>query len=197
MKRILDIFLSSVGIVLTSPILLLSSVLIKLSSKGPIIYKQKRVGRYNNDFNIFKFRTMYLNSDKKGLITVGDRDPRVTSVGYYLRKLKIDELPQLFNVLLGQMSMVGPRPEVRKYVDLYSPEDLKVLNVKPGITDYASILFRNENELLKDAPDPHKKYIEEIMPKKLSLNKEYISQQSFVTDLKIICLTMKSILNLK
>ncbi|MEP0212349.1 MAG: sugar transferase, partial [Cellulophaga sp.] len=138
-------------------------------------------------------RTMLINSDKKGLLTVGDRDPRVTKIGYYLRKSKLDELPQLFNVLLGEMSLVGPRPEVRKYVDLYSKDDMQVLSVRPGITDYASIHFRNENEILKGATNPEKKYIDEIMPIKLNLNKKYISEKGFIKDIKIIFSTIASI----
>ncbi|MEX0315172.1 MAG: sugar transferase [Allomuricauda sp.] len=197
MKRVLDIIISFIGILVLTPIYIIIAILVKSDSKGPIIYKQSRVGLNNIDFNIFKFRTMYLDSDKKGLITIGDRDPRVTSVGYYLRKLKLDELPQLFNVLFGHMSLVGPRPEVRKYVDYYSEQDLKVLNVRPGITDYASIEFRNENEMLKGAIDPDKKYIEEILPIKLSLNRKYIREKSFFTDIKILCLTIASILETK
>ena len=194
MKRALDILFSLIGILLLSPVFIVLAVLIKLESAGPVIYKQSRVGLLNVDFNIYKFRTMYLNSDKKGLITIGDRDPRVTTMGYYLRKLKLDELPQLFNVLFGHMSLVGPRPEVRKYVNYYSETDLEVLNVRPGITDYASIQFRNENEILKNAPNPNKKYIDEILPIKLSLNKKYLKEKSLITDIKILFLTFISIL---
>jgi lipopolysaccharide/colanic/teichoic acid biosynthesis glycosyltransferase len=136
---------------------------------------------------------MFTGSDKKGLLTVGDRDPRVTPIGYYLRKYKLDELPQLINVLIGDMSLVGPRPEVSKYVDLYSEEDRMVLSIKPGITDYASIYFRNENEILNSSTDPEKKYIEEVMPLKLELNKKYIEEKGLMTDLKIIFMTLKSI----
>lgn len=193
MKRLFDLISSGIGILLLSPILVCISLLILLGSKGGIFYKQKRVGKNNKDFFILKFRTMFVNSDKKGLLTVGDRDPRVTTTGYYLRKSKLDELPQLFNVFLGEMSLVGPRPEVRKYVNLYSKEDMLVLSVRPGITDYASIHFRNENELLKDAKDPEKKYIEEIMPIKLGLNKKYISEKGLKKDVKIIFNTIASI----
>ena len=136
---------------------------------------------------------MFTGSDKKGLLTVGDRDPRVTPIGYYLRKYKLDELPQLINVLIGDMSLVGPRPEVSKYVNLYSKEDRVVLSIKPGITDYASIYFRNENEILKTSDNPEKKYIEEVMPRKLELNKKYIAEKGIWTDLKIIFMTLKSI----
>nr|WP_298998271.1 sugar transferase [uncultured Allomuricauda sp.] len=193
MKRLLDIIVSFFGILFLLPVFIVLAILVKIGSKGPVIYKQRRVGLRNADFNIYKFRTMYMNSDKKGLITIGDRDPRVTSIGFYLRKLKLDELPQLFNVLFGDMSLVGPRPEVRKYVNYYSEKDMEVLNVRPGITDYASIEFRNENEILKNSDNPDKKYIEEILPTKLNLNKKYIQNTSFLTDIRIICLTIVSI----
>ncbi len=159
----------------------------------PILYFQTRVGKNNKDFKLYKFRTMHLNADKEGLLTVGGRDPRVTSIGYYLRKYKLDELPQLFNVLFGTMSLVGPRPEVRKYVDLYSKEQQLVLSVKPGITDYASLEYINENELLANAINPEQTYIDEIMPAKLKLNARYIEQQGFFVDLKIILNTINKI----
>jgi len=190
LKRGFDILASLIGLIVLSPVLLLISLLIKIESNGPIFYKQKRVGLKGIEFEIFKFRTMFLGSDKKGLLTVGDRDPRVTRVGYFLRKYKLDEFPQLFNVFLGSMSLVGPRPEVSKYVSLYDDDDKTVLSVKPGITDYASIYFRNETELLKNAENPEKLYIEDIMPKKLALNKKYILEQSFILDLKIIFKTL-------
>ena len=152
------------------------------------------MGKNGKDFLLWKFRTMKPDSDKKGLLTVGGRDPRVTGIGYFLRKYKLDELPQLFNVLSGEMSLVGPRPEVRKYVEMYSPEQLKVLEVKPGITDYASIEYSKENELLAKSSDPEKTYIEEIMPAKLKLNMKYIEEKSFWTDLKIIFRTVGKIL---
>ena len=145
-----------------------------------------RVGKHGRDFKLFKFRSMRTDADKSGLLTVGGRDSRITKVGYYIRKYKVDELPQLINVLIGDMSLVGPRPEVRKYVDLYSAEQTKVLDAKPGITDYASIEYSNENEILGKAADPEKVYIEEIMPAKLRLNLKYISEQGVLTDLKII-----------
>ncbi|MEO8933450.1 MAG: sugar transferase, partial [Xanthomarina sp.] len=170
-------------------------VLIKLESKGPVFYRQTRVGINNKDFKIFKFRTMLTDSDKKGLLTLGDRDPRVTKTGYFLRKYKLDELPQLINVLIGNMSFVGPRPEVRKYVNYYSQEDLAILNVKPGITDYASIMYRNEAELLKEASNPEQFYIESIMPKKIELNKKYINNPGPFTDFKIIIKTLKIIVS--
>lgn len=155
---------------------------------------QKRVGRNNKDFTIYKFRTMKTGSDKKGLLTVGGRDSRITSVGYFLRKYKLDELPQLFNVLFGDMSLVGPRPEVRKYVDLYNEEQKKILLVKPGITDYASLEYFSENELLGKSSNPEETYIKEIMPAKLELNKRYISEAGLITDLKIIGRTLKKII---
>ena len=155
---------------------------------------QERIGKNEKPFRIFKFRTMFLDADKKGLLTVGGRDPRVTPVGYFLRKYKLDELPQLFNVVLGEMSLVGPRPEVKRYVDMYSVEQRKVLEVKPGITDYASIEYANENELLGKADDPEKMYLEEIMPAKLRLNLKNVQEQSFLVDLKIILKTVLKIL---
>lgn len=161
-----------------------------VTSGFPIFYLQTRVGRSGKDFQLFKFRTMHLNADKKGLLTVGGKDPRVTGIGYYLRKYKLDELPQLFNVLFGTMSLVGPRPEVRKYVDLYSAEQRKVLSVRPGITDFASLEFINENDLLAKSTDPEQTYINEVMPAKLALNAKYIEQQGILTDFKIILNTI-------
>lgn len=159
----------------------------------PLFYFQTRVGKNNKDFTLFKFRTMHLDSDKKGLLTIGGRDPRVTKIGYYLRKYKLDELPQLFNVLFGSMSLVGPRPEVRKYVDLYTLEQQQVLSVKPGITDFASLEYFNENEVLSKSSNPEETYIKEVMPHKLLLNMKYINQQGFFVDLKIIFNTLLKI----
>lgn len=193
MKRLFDIVSSGVGLLFVSPIFLFLAIWIKKDSEGPVFYKQVRVGRNGQDFKIFKFRSMRQGSDKHGLITVGGRDPRVTNSGYYIRKYKLDELPQLINVFIGEMSVVGPRPEVRKYVDLYNEQQLKVLNVRPGITDIASIKYRNENELLENAVDPDKTYIEEIMPDKLKYNLEYIDKASFTYDLKLIFDTFKAI----
>jgi lipopolysaccharide/colanic/teichoic acid biosynthesis glycosyltransferase len=156
----------------------------------PLFYFQIRVGKNGKDFKLFKFRTMHLDADKKGLLTVGGRDPRVTTIGYYLRKYKLDELPQLFNVLFGTMSLVGPRPEVRKYVDLYTKDQQLVLSVKPGITDFASLEYINENDLLAKSDNPEKTYINEIMPTKLALNAKYIQQQSVLVDFKIIVNTI-------
>jgi len=190
LKRVFDFSTSLIGLLILSPILILIGIIIKLESKGLIFYRQKRVGLGGVEFEIFKFRTMLIGSDKKGLLTVGDRDPRVTKIGYFLRRYKLDELPQLINVFFGDMSIVGPRPEVQKYVSFYSEEDQCVLSVKPGITDYASIYFRNETELLKNANNPEDLYIEDIMPQKLALNKKYIQEQSFWIDIKIIFKTL-------
>lgn len=194
MKRIFDIISSIIGLIVLSPIFLVLALWIKFDSKGPVFYRQIRVGKKGEDFKIFKFRSMRQGSDKKGLITVGGRDPRVTKSGFYIRKYKLDEFPQLINVLIGDMSIVGPRPEVRKYVNLYTVDQLKVLSVKPGITDIASIKYRNENEILENAQDPDKMYVEVIMPDKLKYNLEYISKQSIIFDLKLIFLTIKEIL---
>lgn len=193
-KRIFDILFSFLGLLLFSPILLIIAILIKIESKGSIFYLQTRVGKHNNDFKIFKFRTMKVGSDKKGLLTLGDHDNRVTKVGFYLRKYKLDELPQLINVFLGSMSFVGPRPEVRKYVNHYANEDMVVFNIKPGITDFASITFRNEAELLKSAKDPEAYYIKILLPQKINLHKKYIAEKSLFTDIKIILKTFLAIL---
>jgi lipopolysaccharide/colanic/teichoic acid biosynthesis glycosyltransferase len=195
LKRFFDLILSLMGLLITVPILFLITILIKISSSGPVFYKQVRVGKNNKDFKIFKFRTMHLNADKKGLLTVGGRDPRVTSIGYYLRKFKLDELPQLINVFKGDMSFVGPRPEVRQFVNLYSEIQKKVLNVKPGITDLASIEFRNENEILSKEEDPNQYYIDNIMPKKLEINLKYINQRNLLKDFVVIIKTIKVIFN--
>lgn len=189
-KRTLDLLVSGFGLMLLLPFFLLIGLIFKLTSKGPIFYLQQRVGKGGKLFKLFKFRTMRVDADKQTAITVGARDPRITTVGYYLRKYKIDELPQLINVLIGNMSLVGPRPELKKFVDLYNVEQAKVISVKPGITDYASIEFRNENELLEGKPDPIDYYVREIMPAKLALNLQYIREQSLWTDLKIITSTI-------
>jgi len=168
-------------------------LLVLFGSTGGIFYIQTRVGKNGKDFFLFKFRTMHTGSDKKGLLTVGARDSRITRTGFFLRKYKLDELPQLFNVLFGSMSLVGPRPEVRKYVEIYNDEQKKVLGVKPGITDYASIEYVNENEILAKSENPEETYIREIMPDKLQLNLKYIREKSFLTDLKIIFRTLTKI----
>ena len=186
MKRLFDVVASGVGLLLLSPLFLLVAIWIKLDSPGPVFYRQVRVGRYNRDFRIFKFRSMRVGADKGSLVTIGGRDPRVTRSGYFIRKFKIDELPQLINVLIGDMSLVGPRPEVRHYVDYWTKEQLRVLDVRPGITDPASIKFRNENELLEKAEDPEKYYIEVIMQEKLRLYLKYVEKHNFWYDIKLI-----------
>ena len=194
-KRLFDIWFSFFGILFLFPFLFVISILIILTSKGGMFYRQVRVGKAGVDFKILKFRTMKPDSDKKGLLTVGAKDSRITEIGYFLRKYKLDELPQLLNVLIGDMSFVGPRPEVRKYVEMYDEQQLKVLNVKPGITDYASIEYSNENELLAKSTDPEKTYIDEVMPAKLKLNLKYIQEVGLGTDLKIIFGTLKKIIS--
>ena len=193
LKRIFDFLFSAIALLLLAPFFLVIAVAIKLKSKGPVFYKQTRVGQNSVDFKIYKFRTMYTGSDRHGLITVGGRDSRITPVGFFLRKYKLDELPQFLNVIRGDMSLVGPRPEVRKYVELYTDEQLEVLSVKPGITDYASIDYSNENELLGNASDPDKEYIHNIMPAKLALNLKYIREKNFVVDMKIMWRTIAKI----
>ena len=193
MIRFFDFILSLVGLVVLAPIFIVLAIWIKTDSKGPVFYKQVRVGQNGIDFGLFKFRSMVVDADKKGLITVGGRDPRITHSGYFIRKYKLDELPQLINVLVGDMSLVGPRPEVRKYVELYTDEQQKVLSVKPGITDYASIEYMDENEILGKSNDPEKTYIEEIMPEKIKYNMKYIQNKNVSEYFKIIFLTLLKI----
>jgi lipopolysaccharide/colanic/teichoic acid biosynthesis glycosyltransferase len=193
-KRLFDILFSIIGLLILAPFFIIISLIIMLESRGGIFYLQSRVGLKNIDFKLYKFRTMYIDSDKKGLITIGMRDSRITQVGFYLRKYKIDELPQLLNVLFGTMSFVGPRPEVRKYVDKYTDTQMQVLQVKPGITDYASIEYSNENELLGNSNEPELLYINTIMPHKLDLNLKYIKNQGLITDFKLILRTIKKII---
>ncbi len=186
MKRAFDIFASGVGLIILTPLFVILAIWIKLDSPGPVFYRQVRVGRYNKDFRIFKFRSMRVGADKGSLVTIGGRDPRVTKSGYWIRKFKLDELPQLINVFIGDMSLVGPRPEVRHYVDYWTPEQMHVLDVRPGITDPASIKFRNENELMEKAEDPEKYYIEVIMQEKIKLYLEYVEKHNFFYDLGLI-----------
>ncbi len=195
LKRLFDIGCSFIGLLLLSPLFLVIAAWILLDSRGGVFYRQVRVGQFGRDFRLFKFRSMRPGSDKKGLLTVGGRDNRITRSGYFLRRYKLDELPQLINVLTGDMSLVGPRPEVRKYVELYTEEQKKVLQVRPGITDYASIEYARENDLLAQSNDPEKTYIEEIMPAKLLLNMKYINEQGLGTDMKIIFRTFGKILS--
>ena len=191
-KRIFD-FLASLSVLLIlSPLLLLIALWITLDSKGGIFYKQIRIGKDQNQFGLYKFRSMATGSDKAGQITIGN-DSRITQVGQFIRKYKIDELPQLINILKGEMSVVGPRPEVKKYVDLYSKEQLNVLSVLPGLSDYASIEYFDEQTVLGKAEDPDKEYIEVVMPAKLNLNLKYIAEKSISTDLKIIFKTLGKI----
>lgn len=193
MKRIFDLFFSTIGLIILSPLLLLIAIGIVLESKGGVFYRQERIGKDEVPFRLFKFRSMRPDSDKKGLLTVGSRDNRITKMGYYIRKFKLDELPQLLNVIIGDMSIVGPRPEVKKYTDLYTAAQKKVLSVKPGITDWASLEYFEESDLLSKSADPEKTYIEEVMPAKLKINEKYILNHNLVEDIKIILLTIKRI----
>ncbi|MDP7319711.1 MAG: sugar transferase [Bacteriovoracaceae bacterium] len=197
MKSLFDFSISIIAFTFFLPLFMVISALIKLGSKGPIFFKQVRVGKDGKEFKIFKFRTMITDAETKGLqLTVG-KDPRITSIGHILRKYKLDELPQLINIIKGEMSFVGPRPEVPKYVSMYNEEQKKVLQVKPGITDVASLEYIDENELLKDAINPEKMYIEKIMPAKLELNYKYIQNQSLFLDIKIIFQTIFKIMGVK
>ena len=189
MTRFFDILFSLLGLVILFPLLLIIYLLVVLESRGGGFYIQNRVGRDGKDFKLYKFRSMHVGADKKGMITVGSRDPRMTKMGVFIRRFKLDELPQLFNVLKGDMSLVGPRPEIRYYVDMYTPEQRKVLTVKPGITDYASIEYVDENTILGGAADPQKAYVEEIMPDKIRLNMKYIENQSLKEYFKVITIT--------
>ena len=193
-KRIFDVLFSLAGLIVLSPVFVAISIWIKLDSEGPIFFRQRRVGQNQKDFFIHKFRTMYVDAEKRGLkITVG-ADPRITKSGHVLRKLKLDEFPQLIDVLIGKMSIVGPRPEVPQYVAKYPEEKRnKLFTMKPGITDWASVKFKNENEILSHSHDPEKTYINEILPIKISYYEEYQNQASFLTDVRIILLTIKEI----
>ena len=194
MIRLADIIFSLLGILVLSPLFLLIGIWVKIDSKGPMLFNQQRVGRWSRDFFLHKIRTMKVNSEALGQLTVGGRDPRITGAGYVLRKYKLDELPQLFNVLKGEMSLVGPRPEVRRYVDEYTSQQKSVLNVKPGITDYASISFVDENDILSASDNPELAYIKEVMPEKLKLNQKFIEDPSFGNYLKVIILTALKII---
>ena len=186
MKRLFDIVFSLIILFLFFPFGIFLSILILMTSPGGVFYRQERIGRNGEAFQLFKFRTMQKNADKNGKLTVGMKDTRITKVGYFLRRSKLDEFPQFINVLKGDMSVVGPRPEVREFVDLYTPDQSEILKVRPGITDLASLEYYKENELLGKAEDPKKEYIEEIMPAKIELNKKYLEQASFGFDVKII-----------
>ncbi|MBO4481331.1 MAG: sugar transferase [Bacteroidales bacterium] len=195
MKRFLDVLLSVLVLIILSPLFVIIAIIIACESRGGVIYAQTRVGRYNKDFKLLKFRTMYTGSDQKGLITVGEHDARITPFGYFLRKSKLDEFPQLLNIIKGDMSIVGPRPEVRHYVDMYTEEQLKVLSVRPGLTDFASLVYIDENKLLENQENPEEFYIKEMMPRKLELNLKYIEQQSVKTDAILIFKTLKAIVS--
>lgn len=192
-KRLFDITSSLIALVLLLPLIVVVSILIMTDSKGGAFFHQIRVGKNGREFKLHKFRTMRPAAETGGQLTVGMRDSRITKIGYSLRRYKLDELPQLWNILVGEMSVVGPRPEVPKYVAMYTAEQRKVLNVRPGLTDYASIKYVNENEVLEKSSNPEKTYIEEIMPEKLQLNLKYIEEQSLSTDLKILTDTIKAI----
>jgi lipopolysaccharide/colanic/teichoic acid biosynthesis glycosyltransferase len=194
-KRIFDIAFSLIAIIILLPVFIVIALYVWIDSEGGVFYRQTRVGKNNKDFKLFKFRTMHINADKLGLLTIGNNDNRITKAGYWLRKYKIDEMPQVINVFIGDMSFVGPRPEVRKYVNLYNQQQLSVLSIRPGITDWASIEFRNENEVLAGYPDPEAAYIDIVMPRKLFLNMEYIKKRSVILDVKIILKTLSKIIN--
>jgi lipopolysaccharide/colanic/teichoic acid biosynthesis glycosyltransferase len=191
--RFFDFIFSLAGLVILFPLLVVVAITVAVSSRGGVFFFQSRVGKDNRDFRLWKFRTMYRDAEKHGQITVGMNDSRITGPGKFLRKYKLDELPQLMNVLLGEMSLVGPRPEVRKYVDMYSPAQKKVLIVKPGITDYASIEYADENERLARSADPMNTYVNEIMPAKLALNMRFIDDPSLTNYFRIIFLTAMKI----
>ena len=190
MKRLFDIVCSFFGLVFLSWLFVFVDLWVGLSSRGGVFYRQRRVGRCNRDFTIYKFRSMRVNSDRQGLLTIGGRDGRITKAGVFIRKYKLDELPQLFNVLRGDMSFVGPRPEVRKYVELYTEEQKKVLTVRPGITSLSSIKYRNENEILSRSDNPEQYYIDVIMQDKLAIELDYLEQRSLLTDIKVIFQTI-------
>ena len=190
LKRSFDVIFSIIGLFILAPFLFLIAILIKLDSKGAVLFVQGRVGKNNIDFNIFKFRTMRVQSQGKGLLTLGNNDSRITKVGYFLRRYKIDEFPQLINILKGDMSFVGPRPELRYYVNFYNRDDMNIFVVRPGITGLASLKYRNEVELLKAAENPEDFFINTIIPDKLKYNKEYIRKHNFFFDLKLIGITI-------
>lgn len=195
MKRIFDIITSCIILSLFFPVGLIISFWILIESKGGIFYRQQRIGLHGKSFFLFKFRSMRKDADKSGKLTVGMRDPRITKSGYFIRKYKLDEFPQFINVLKGEMSIVGPRPEVKEYVDLYDESQKEILNVKPGITDYASLEYFTENEILGASDDPQKTYIEEVMPAKIELNKKYLKNPTVFEDIKIMWMTFVKILS--
>ena len=194
LKRLFDLLLSSVGLVLLSPVILVLALLIKLHDRGPVFYRGERVGRGGTIFRIYKFRSMVVNAEKTGVSSTTKEDPRVTPIGRFLRKTKLDELPQLLNVFSGQMSIVGPRPEVKKFTDLYDDKEKVLLELRPGITDYASLWDINEAEVLAGSSDPDKDYLEKIRPEKIRLQLKYERERSLWTDIKIVLLTIRKML---
>ncbi len=194
MKRLFDIVFSLFILVLFLPVGIFIAIWISLESKGGVFYRQERIGKYGVPFKMLKFRSMRKDADKLGKLTVGMRDPRITRSGYFIRKFKLDEFPQFINVLKGEMSIVGPRPEVKEYTDLYSEQQKRILSVRPGITDYASLEYFKENEILGSATDPQKTYIEEVMPAKITLNMKYIENPGIIQDLKIMWRTFMKLI---
>jgi len=195
LKRIFDIIVSLIGLIILAPIFAIISIIIKLDSAGPVFFKQVRVGKDGKEFKIFKFRTMVDDAEKQGMqLTVG-KDSRITRIGQFIRKTKLDELPQLINVFIGDMSFVGPRPEVPKYVAMYDEVQINILRVRPGITDYASIEYRDESTLLAQSDNPEETYINEIMPAKFALNAKYLDDISIMQDVKIIFRTIYKVIN--
>ena len=193
LKRLFDFIFSLIGVIILLPLFAVVVLSIKLDSKGPVFYRGLRVGRYGKNFRIYKFRTMVQNAEKLGGSSTPDDDPRLTKMGKFLRNYKLDEAPQLFNVLKGEMSFVGPRPQVPEDVALYTEKEKALLSVLPGITDYASIRFHNEGEILKGSPDPNKAYVEKIRPEKINLGLQYVQTHSLWVDIKIIFLTFKTL----
>ena len=193
MIRFFDLIFSIMGLVILSPLFIVLYLLIRIESKGGGFYSQERIGKNGKPFKLYKFRSMRIGSDKKGLITIGEKDNRITKTGFILRKYKLDELPQLWNVFIGDMSLVGPRPEVKKYTDLYTEEQKQVLHVRPGITDWASIKYVDENKILGESKTPDEAYVNLIMPNKIKLNMVYIQNQTLGEYYKIIFATFKEI----
>jgi lipopolysaccharide/colanic/teichoic acid biosynthesis glycosyltransferase len=193
-KRVFDFVVSLSVLILLSPILAIIALWIKIGSPGPVLYRGVRVGRGGKTFRIMKFRTMVVDAEKLGGSSTSERDPRITAAGHALRRFKLDELPQFVNVLVGEMSLVGPRPQVQWAVDLYTDEERELLSVRPGITDYASLVFRNEGEILRDSADPDKDYLEKIAPRKLRLGLEYVRHGTLWTDIKLLAATAGAVL---
>jgi lipopolysaccharide/colanic/teichoic acid biosynthesis glycosyltransferase len=189
-KRFFDFCSSLIGLIILSPVMLMTAIFIKLNDNGPVFFAQERMGKGFEKFKLLKFRTMIVNADKKGEAITKGEDPRITGIGKFLRHYKLDELPQLINVLKGEMSMVGPRPEVEKYVAVFKDQYQQILTIKPGITDYATLQFRNEEEILNEYEDTHEGYMKGVLPAKIELYLKYLNEMNFVTDLKIIFKTL-------